>query len=406
MQFVPDLLARIADLYPAAPAMRDLLTGARVDYRTFDARASRGAGVLAGLGVGAGDRVGILCRNRIEFFEALFAVARIGAIGVPLNWRMPAAELGGILAAATPRIVLAGAEDEAKLPGDVRVVGFDDAGPAGWRKRLEAQDFTTAARDWPTGDIWYLLYTSGTTGAPKAVIQTYGMAVANHLAARQAIRLVRRQRTLNFLPLFHTAGINLFTLPFFFEGGEVAILPGFDVERVMALLEEGLDAFFGVPAVYQELSLHPRFGATDLSRVGSWACGGAPLPDALVRRFAAQGANVCNGYGMTESGPTTFLVDPEHATRKIGSVGRPRLMTRARIIVADGAPAPAGVAGEMQLKGPGVTPGYWNAPEATRAAFTEDGWLKTGDLARFDEDGFAYIVGRSKEMYISGGENV
>jgi fatty-acyl-CoA synthase len=130
------------------------------------------------------------------------------------------------------------------------------------------------------------------------------------------------------------------------------------------------------------------------------------LPDALVRVFAARGARVCNGYGMTETGPTTFLVDSEHAERKIGSVGKPRLMTRARIVGPDGAPAPAGVAGEMQLKGPSITPGYWNAPEETKNAFTPDGWLRTGDLARIDEEGFTYIVGRSKEMYISGGENV
>lgn len=408
MHLIPDLLERIAEIQPQATAMRDLVSGRRLAYGAFHDRVSRASAVFRSIGVAAGERVGILCRNRIEFFEALFAVARIGAIGVPLNWRMPAAELKGILDASTPALVLTGAEDADKIGAHApfAVIGFDEVSASGWEARLAAATPDPGRPFWPGSDIWYLLYTSGTTGKPKAVIQTYQMALANYVAAGQAIGLARGQRTLNFLPLFHTAGVNLFTLPFLFEGGEVAILPGFDADRVMALLEEGLDAFFGVPAVYQELSLHPRFSATDLSRVRSWACGGAPLPDALVKVFAARGARVCNGYGMTETGPTTFLVDPEHAERKIGSVGKPRLMTRARIVAASGALAKPGEAGEMQLKGPSITPGYWNAPEETKAAFTDDGWLKTGDLAMTDEEGFAYIVGRAKEMYISGGENV
>lgn len=408
MHLIPDLLERIADLQPLAPAMRDLISGRRVDYRTFDDRAARAASLFGAMGVNAGDRVGILCRNRIEFFEALFACARIGAIATPLNWRMPAAELQGILDASEPSLVLSGAEDADKIASEqpFSIINFDDDGPSGWNARIAAAARREGRPFWPGADIWYLLYTSGTTGKPKAVIQTYQMALANYVAAAQAIGLARGQRTLNFLPLFHTAGVNLFTLPFLFEGGEVAVLPGFDADRVMALLEEGLDAFFGVPAVYLELSLHPKFPMADLSRVGSWVCGGAPLSDALVRTFAARGARVCNGYGMTETGPTTFLVDPEHAERKIGSVGKPRLMTRARIVDAAGAPAKTGETGEMQLKGPSITPGYWNAPAETKAAFTDDGWLKTGDLASMDDEGFVYIVGRSKEMYISGGENV
>jgi fatty-acyl-CoA synthase len=187
----------------------------------------------------------------------------------------------------------------------------------------------------------------------------------------------------------------------------VNILPGFDVEKTIELFAAGaLDAFFGVPAVYQEISLHPKFESVDLSSVRSWGCGGAPLPDILVEKFAARGAFVCNGYGMTETGPTAFLMDEPYVTKKIGSVGRPKLMTAARIVSRSGKEAKPGETGEMQLKGPGITPGYWNAPEATKAAFTDDGWLKTGDLAKTDADGFTYIVGRSKEMYISGGENV
>lgn len=406
MRLIPDLLRQAAALSPTAPALRDLPTGRRLTYRAFETRVAQSAGALHALGVGAGDRVALLCRNRIEFFEILFALARLGAIGVPLNWRMPMAELEGLVALAAPRLALIGAEDAPRLPKSVAAIGFDEPSRMGWAARREGAEPFAGRRFWPSEEAWYLLFTSGTTGAPKAVIQTYGMALANYVSARQAIRLVRGQRTLNFLPLFHTAGINLFTLPYLFEGGEVALLPGFDADRTLDLLAEGIDAFFGVPAVYRELSLHPRFEDVDLTRTSYWACGGAPLPDALVKVYAARGVHVCNGYGMTETGPTTFLVDPEHALAKIGSVGMPRLLTAARIVAPDGAALGAGAMGELQIKGPGVTPGYWNAPEATRAAFADDGWLKTGDLATVDDDGFYYIVGRSKEMFISGGENV
>lgn len=406
----PDLLAKRAELTPERTAMRELATGRTSTYRDFDETARACANMLRAEGVNEGDRVAILCRNRIAFFEALFACARIGALLVPLNWRMPAKELKPIIEDCAPKIILAGDEDMAQLTetrARAVVIGLDDDGPDGYEARLERAEKTELRRFWPASSPWYLLYTSGTTGAPKAVIQTVQMALVNYINIRQATDFRSDDATLNFLPLFHTAGINLYTLPFLLAGGAVDILPGFDADKTIALLEKGaLDAFFGAPAVYQALSLHPRFGALDLSRVRSWGCGGAPLPDNLVKIFAERGADICNGYGMTETGPTAFLLDRRDAARKIGSVGRAQLMTAARIVAENGQQVRPGETGEMQLKGPGITPGYWNAPEATKAAFTEDGWLKTGDLARVDEEGFTYIVGRSKEMFISGGENV
>ncbi|MEO1252876.1 MAG: AMP-binding protein [Pseudomonadota bacterium] len=414
MSAYPDLIAKRAELSPERRAMRDLASGDAVTYRELNARAVQCAGVLHGAGVSQGDRAAILCRNRIEFFEALFACAKLGAVLVPLNWRMPSAELSGIIENCDPRLILVGAEDRETLSRAARgrrIIDFDAQGPQGYRARCaEASAAPPAASQrefWPASDAWYLLYTSGTTGVPKAVIQTYGMAVANYVNVRQAIGLQEKDRTLNFLPLFHTAGINLYTLPALFAGGEVSVLPGFDIEKTLPLLAEGaLDVFFAVPAVYQELSLSPAFSAMDLSRIRSWGCGGAPLPDVLVEKYAERGALVCNGYGMTETGPTAYLMPEARVTEKIGSVGKAQLLTATRIVKEGGGEAAAGETGELQLKGPAITPGYWNAEKATKDAFTEDGWLKTGDLAYADEDGFTYIVGRSKEMYISGGENV
>jgi fatty-acyl-CoA synthase len=213
--------------------------------------------------------------------------------------------------------------------------------------------------------------------------------------------------TLCFLPLFHTGGINLTTLPALIMGARVLITPGFDLDATIDLLEAGrLDTFFGVPAVYQALSLHPRFSGLDLRRVRCWACGGAPMPDTLFEQLASRGATVLNGMGMTETGPTVFLMDAANAHRKVGSVGKPQILASVRLVGPDGRDVADGETGELWFSGLGISPGYFNRPDATAEAVTEDGWLRSGDLGRRDEDGYYYIVGRLKDMYISGGENV
>lgn len=409
MDYIPDLIEKRATLGSDRIAMVDLLTGKSTTYQNLNRSAKKAAFMMAEMGVGPQDRVAILCRNRIEFFETLFGCAKLGAILVPLNWRMPAKELAAIINDCAPKAILVGTEDSESVVGSGRcaIINLDDESDHGYRARCEHASTRKLQEFWTAADPWYLLYTSGTTGRPKAVIQTPQMAIINYINVRQAIDLKADDVTLNFLPLFHTAGINLYTLPFLIAGATTNILPGFDIDKTIELLGEGaLDAFFGVPAVYQEISLHSKFEQLDLSKVRSWGCGGAPLRDILVETFADRGAYVCNGYGMTETGPTAFLMDEPFVTQKIGSVGRPKIMTAARIVSSDGEIADAGETGEIQLKGPGITPGYWNAPETTKNTFTEDGWLKTGDLARTDADGFTYIVGRSKEMFISGGENV
>ena len=164
--------------------------------------------------------------------------------------------------------------------------------------------------------------------------------------------------------------------------------------------------FFGVPAIYQALSLSPRFAAPTSSRVRHWGCGGAPLPESLIRAFLAKGVRVCNGMGMTETGPTVFLMDPEHAVEKIGSVGKPQLLSRSAPGRRRWRDVARRRAGEILFRGPNVTPGYFNNPEATAAAIDRDGWLHSGDVGRRDADGYYYIVDRIKDMFISGGENV
>lgn len=403
---LPDLIAKRAELSPRKVALEEVATGQTRTYAELDERAARAAALMAARGIGEGDRVAILCRNRIEFFEILFGCAKLGAILVPLNWRMPPAELDGLMADARPALL------------------FHDGGDAGTARRLGApppsidldNDFDRAlaasrpARNrttWPAESTWYLLYTSGTTGRPKGVVYLYRMALANYVNIGSCIDLRSTDTCVSFLPLFHTAGINLHALPVLLAGGTVLLLETFDAEALVKLIEaRRLDVFFAVPTVYQALLDHPRFASSPLDHVRHWGCGGAPLPDALVERYRSLGVRVCNGMGMTETGPTAFLVDPDDAWEKIGSVGKPQLLCSVRIVDEAGNDVADGQVGDLLFAGPGVTPGYWRNEEATRAAFTGDGWLRSGDLARRNEEGFYYVVGRRKEMFISGGENV
>jgi len=403
---LPDLLARRAELTPGAVALEEIATGRSLGYAGLDERAARAATLLEARGVGAGDRVAILCRNRIAFFEALFACARLGAILVPLNWRMPPAELDPLLAHAGARLLLHGGEDRAtvrRLAAPPPALDLD----GDYEALVEAAAPSPRRSRWPADGTWYLLYTSGTTGRPKGVIYTYRMALANLVNIGTAIGLGASDTTLTFLPNFHTAGINLHALPTLLQGGRVLLLPGFEPDSVVELLEaRRVDTFFAVPAVYQALAGHPRFAAAPLGHVRHWGCGGAPLPDALARRCRDLGIRICNGMGMTETGPTAFLAAPADAWDRIGSVGKPQLLVSVRIVAVDGREVADGEVGDLQFAGPAVTRGYWDDPEATSAAFTADGWLKSGDLARRDLDGFYWIAGRRKEMFISGGENV
>ena len=276
---VVDIAAKRAALAPDRVAMEDLSTGATVTYAQFNDRAARVARLLTEEGVTPGERVGVLCRNRVEFFEVLFACAKLGAIMVPLSWRAPTAELNGLGADSTPTLIFHGKEDtESAVALNVsRRIGFDEDYAA---RVNDAQPLDHRAF-WPSDDCWYLIYTSGTTGAPKGVIQTYRMAMANYVNIRQAIDLRGDDVTLNFLPLYHTAGINLHTLPVFIAGGKSLVASAFDANTMFdALANRKLDVIFAVPAVYQQLALHPRFASADLARaqLGLWrgAVAGCP----------------------------------------------------------------------------------------------------------------------------------
>jgi len=415
MDFLTDMAAKRAELTPDALAFVDQASGRRFTFGEINDRASRLGNLLLGRGLARGDRLAVLCLNHPDFFVALFAAQKTGILLVPLNWRQPAAELTPILETSGARLVfhdaanaetarqLAAATDAELLP-----IGASDTDDSALDGLLAAASPAAIGCGRIKANApWYLLFTSGTTGLPKAVIQTAGMAYANMVNYCQATGLSVGEKGVNFLPLFHTAGINLPTLPIFLNGGSSTVLRKFDADTVLGLIDAGeVSCFFGVPAIYQALALSPALAKADFSCVRSLGCGGAPVPVHLLSDFQARGVTICNGMGMTETGPTVFLMDKANAARKIGSVGKPQILTDVRLVDGDGGMVEGPGEGEVQFRGPNITPGYMDNPEATLATFTVDGWLKSGDIGRRDEDGYYYIVDRIKDMYISGGENV
>ena len=400
---VPDMAAKRAELTPRAPALADRGTGHGWTFAAVNAAADAMAhGLLAG-GLAEGDRLGILCHNCAEFFVALFACQKTGIILCPLNWRQTTTELAETLGPIAPRAVLHDRALAGPASDIAALLGCGLFSLDGDLKRWTRAGGPPFADAVPVDRPWYLLFTSGTTGRPKAVIHTARMAWANMVNISSAVSLTRFTRTVNFLPVFHTSGINLYTLPVFLLGGHSVILPKFDAPALLALCRDGaIDQFFGVPTIYREFSLLPDVGTVDWTRIRC-GCGGAALPEPLIRFFAERGARVLNGCGMTETGPTAFLMDEAMAETKIGSVGQAQVLTRSRLAgVPDGMPG----TGEIQLRGPSITPGYYGNAAATSETFTSDGWLRTGDVGRRDEDGYMFIVDRIKDMYISGGENV
>lgn len=407
---IADFLNTRAKLSPNKLALYDYAQNISLSFAQLNQNANKIANFLQSNNVKNGDTIGALCRNRIEFFIVLFACAKIGAILVPFNWRSPAIEIKPLFDDAKCKFLFHGnLENEiaSALISDKYLINFD----LNFQNILNEFEEIKPRNFWPDDECWYLIYTSGTTGKPKAVIQTYRMAIANYINLGQAIGINENDKFLNFLPLFHTAGINLHTMPALIHGCSSTIIANFDAGLVLDLIEnKEVTCFFGVPQVYLLLSQHENFKKTKFSNIRHLGCGGAPMPDYLIETFAQNGAIVCNGMGMTETGPTVFMMDAANVKRKIGSVGKAQILTIARVVDDNFNDCAPNIAGHLIFSGPNITTGYWQNEKATKESFYIDeagcAWLKSGDLAMIDDEGYYYLVGRSKEMFISGGENV
>lgn len=405
-----DWIAHHARRTPDKIAAIDLASERRFSYAEFDARIARLATHLRDwLKVGRGDRVAVLALNTTDTLEVQFACGRLGAVFVPLNTRLTVPELQFIVGDAAPKVMIHDADladtalAVAKLCKTESVLLFGE----GYSYEAAIAAATPLERIEPVtlDDISTIMYTSGTTGQPKGAIITHGMTFWNCVNLGGPAYISPSSVQLTVLPLFHTGGLNCYTNPVLHAGGTVLIMRVFDPGVALRLISDpawGLNAFFGVPAIYQFIAQHPDFERADFSRL---IVGGAPMPVPLLKVWEARGVALQQGYGMTETSPAVMVLDREDAARKAGSAGKPVLHTEIRIVRPDGSDAGVGELGELWVKGPNITPGYWNRPDANQSSFT-DGWLHTGDATRVDEEGFYYIVDRWKDMYISGGENV
>jgi fatty-acyl-CoA synthase len=356
--------------------------------------------------VRAGDRVAVLARSSIEQVELLLACARLGAILVPLNWRLAPAELGPLLEAAAPTVLFVdepGVELAGRLPRplpeDLPRVRLDRS----WGEHAApSSPRPTAEADTPL----LILFTSGSTGRPKGAVLTHGSIHFNAVNTVLGWELSATDRTLIAAPLFHTGGWNVLLLPLLFCGGTVHLAPAFDAEQVLESIErDRLTVLFGVPTMFAAMRESARFAGTDLSGLRWVISGGAPCPLPLIEAWWQRGVAFKQGYGLTEVGPNCFAMADDDGQRRAGGVGFPMPWLQLRIVDEVGEAVVDGQPGELLLRGPTVCAGYWRDPEATRDAI-RDGWFATGDLFVRETDGWHRCVGRRKEMFISGGENV
>jgi fatty-acyl-CoA synthase len=353
----------------------------------------RGSDALAAewhaAGLRHGDRVATLTGNTPEHVQALFACAKAGLILLPLSWRLTAPELRYQLQDSEPRLFL------------VEPAYEELAEATGWqRERLgpgSAQRCQAPEVDVTDDDGLLLIYTSGTTGKPKGALLTHANCFWTNLSLDLTTPVDHDDVVLQVLPQFHCGGWNVQPLLAWWKGARVVLERGFDAGRALDLIErKRVTTLMGVPAIYLFLAQHPGFAGADLSSLRRAIVGGAPMPEALLEIWAARGTAVVQGYGLTEAAPNVLCLPPEEAVRKIGFAGKPYPFVDVDLSAES----------ELLVRGPNVFPGYWRNPEATEAAFTQDGWLRTGDVAARDDEGFYRIKGRLKEMYISGGENV
>jgi fatty-acyl-CoA synthase len=408
-----DWIAHHGRRTPDKTALIDLASDRRFSYAALNERISRLASHLRdALGVARGDRVAVLALNTTDTLEVQFACGRLGAVMVPLNTRLTVPELQFIVGDASPKVMIHDSDLAETALTVAKLCGVSSAllvGPGGsYESAISGAKPLAKFEDVSLDDISTIMYTSGTTGLPKGAIITHGMTFWNCVNLGGPAYITPASVLLTVLPLFHTGGLNCYTNPVLHAGGTVLIMRAFDPGEALKLINDpaqGINVFFGVPSIYQFMAQHPSFATSDFSRLVIGGVGGAPMPVPLLKTWEARGVALQQGYGMTETSPSVMVLDKEDAARKAGSSGKPVLHTQVRIVRPDGSDAAVGELGELWVKGPNVTPGYWNRPDANQSSFT-DGWLHTGDASRIDEEGFYYIVDRWKDMYISGGENV
>ncbi len=406
-------LERRARLTPQRRALT--FEGQAWSYRDLLEQVDRLAAAFRSGGVNHGDRVAFLGLNHPAFLLSLFASARLGAVFVPLNFRLTGPELAYIVNDAGVHTLVADGQLQPlaeKIRGEVPVHRFVAAEPGadGWEGLGELLAGVPLAMPEPVtpDEVALIMYTSGTTGRPKGAMLTHGNLFWNNVNALHAMDIVADDVTLVCAPLFHIGGLNVTTLLTWQKGGEVVLIRSFDPGKVLELIaRHRITTMFAVPAMLLFMSQHPDFATADLASVRLLICGGAPVPEPLIKLYGARGITFVQGYGLTETAPFALLLPADQTLAKVGSAGIPPLLSEVRLVDPEGRVVTEPMErGEICVRGPNVMKGYWNRPEATAEAIDAEGWFHSGDVGCFDAEGYFTILDRVKDMIITGGENV
>jgi len=384
-----------------------------VTYLELSARVDALAAAMAAAGVQRGDRVAYLAANSTAGFEAFFAAGRLGAIFAPLNTRLATPELAFLLGDCEPLMLIYDDEQAhhvRELIGEAspvrQVIAVGDDGERGYEAFLRAG----RERPLPEGDVGLdddavILYTSGTTGKPKGAVLTHGNLTFNTMNQLAHADFLGTDTALCFAPLFHVTGLGQVSLPTFFKGGCVIVLPRFDPGAVLdAISSQGITSFAAVPTMLQMLCDHSGFADADLTSLRYVIYGGSMAAERVAVAWQRRGVILLQGYGMTEASPGVHMAVPDGATQRPTSIGIPHFFTDVSLRALPGQ-AEGERSGELLVRGPNVFRGYWNRPADTEQALA-GGWFHSGDVLRVDDSGWAYVIDRIKDMIISGGENI
>jgi fatty-acyl-CoA synthase len=406
-----DWCAKWAKYSPSKFFLREYSTGLEWNFSDFNNRANALANYFNyELNLKKGDRIAVYSKNRAEFILLFIACVKAGTILVPLNFRLTPRELDTLIYDAEPSLFLY----EKDFEKEVARIDSLNKSP----KKIEIDSIRYFLTDEipktkkqfslqiSFDDPVMILYTAGTTGLSKGVIITHKQLFWNAVNTGLRLNLTENDHTQSYAPFFHTGGWNVLFTPFLFFGASHTILNSFDSGLILDLMEkEKATVLFGVPTMLQMMSDSEKFASANLGSVRFAIVGGAPMPIPLINIWHKKGIYIRQGFGLTEVGPNCFSLHQDDAIRKKGSIGFPNFYIDAKIVDEEGNEQPDGTPGELWLRSPVVTAGYWRKPKETASAIT-DGWFHTGDILIKDEDGYFFVVDRKKNMYISGGENV
>ncbi|MEV4924262.1 fatty acyl-CoA synthetase [Streptomyces roseoverticillatus] len=377
-------------------------------YRELDEAVTGAALALLGSGLRDGDRVAAFGHNSDAYLIGFLACARAGLVHVPVNHQLTGGELGYILEQSGSALVLTDPVLAHRLPGSVRTLPLRDATGSLLERAVQPPRVgrATLMAGGPDQDgLAQLLYTSGTTAQPKGAMMTHGALVHAYMSAVTALDLRETDRPLHALPLYHSAQMHVFLLPFLAVGAENTLIDAPDPDRVLELVEAGrADSFFAPPTVWIALAGHPGFATRDLSALRKAYYGASVMPVPVLERLRSRLPRLAfyNCFGQSEIGPLATVLRPEEHEGRMDSCGRPVLFVEARVVDDKGADVPDGTPGEVVYRSPQLCRGYWGKPEETEEAF-RDGWFHSGDLAVRDTEGYFTVVDRLKDVINSGG---